>query len=83
MGTCEPAGGTTQGQAIMRKIILAASAALVAFSGAAVARDAMPASHHVSAVIQQTSEQTGAVDMMDTGMAADAHHYHGGPKAND
>lgn len=66
----------------MKKIILAASAALVALSGAAVARDAVPASHHISAVIQQTTAQAG-VDMMGPEMAADAHHYHGGPKAND
>lgn len=68
----------------MRKIILAASAALVAFSGAAMAGEARPAPHHaMTSIDQQAVEHFGAYDSQGPEPAADMHHYHGGPKAND
>ena len=68
----------------MRKITLAAAAALLAFSGTAMAGDARPAPHHVSASIdQQATEHSAAYGFAGPEPASDAHHYHGGPKAND
>jgi len=68
----------------MRKIILAASAALVAVSGAAMAGEAGPAPHHaMTSIDQQATEHFAAYDFQGPEPAADAHHYHGGPKAND
>jgi hypothetical protein len=68
----------------MRKIIFAAAAALVALSGTAMAGDARPAPHHASASIdRQATEHSGAYDFVSPEPAGDAHHYHGGPKAND
>ena len=68
----------------MKKITLAAAAALVAFSGTAIAGDARPAPHRVSASIdQQATELSGAYDFAGPEPVGDAHHYHGGPKAND
>jgi opacity protein-like surface antigen len=68
----------------MRKIILAASAALVAFSGAAMASEARPAPHHaMTSIDQPATEHSGAYGFAGLEPASDAHHYHGGPKAND
>ena len=68
----------------MRKITFAAAAALVAFSGTAMAGDARPAPHHASMSIdRQATEYSAVYDFAGPELAGDAHHYHGGPKAND
>ena len=68
----------------MRKIILAAAAALVAFSATAMADEARPAPHHaMTSIDRQATEHSAAYDFASPEPAGDAHHYHGGPKAND
>ena len=68
----------------MRKITFAAAAALVAFSATAMAGEARPAAHHaMTSIDQQATEHSGAYGVEGPEPAGDAHHYHGGPKAND
>jgi hypothetical protein len=56
----------------MRKIILAASAALVAVSGAAMAGEAGPAPHHaMTSIDQQATEHFAAYDFQGPEPAAE------------
>lgn len=68
----------------MRRIIFAAAAVLIAFSATAMAGEARPTPHNASALIdRQATEHPAAYDFAGPEPAGDAHHYHGGPKAND
>jgi hypothetical protein len=65
----------------MTKTILMATAMIVAFNSFASASELRNHSHHVTSV-QQAPENSMFVSSEPT-WQAEAHQYHGGPKAND
>jgi hypothetical protein len=66
----------------MTKTILMATAMIVALNGYAAASELRNHSHHAVTSVQQAPEQTVFASPEPTSQA-EAHQYHGGPKAND